>query len=84
MISWVGAADQESQLMKLVHEEMSQFFDVVNEKEFKEVVEKYPNSRWVVSAVKVSRIFHGAQHMEHGEGGYERFQTYEYFMTQSN
>ena len=43
--------------MKLVHEEMSQFFDVVNEKEFKEVVEKYPNSRWVVSAVKVSRIF---------------------------
>ena len=57
----MGAADQESQLMKLVHEEMSQFFDVVNEKEFKEVVEKYPNSRWVVSAVKVSRIFHGVK-----------------------
>ena len=51
----MGAADQESQLMKLVHEEMSQFFDVVNEKEFKEVVEKYPNSRWIVSAVKVSK-----------------------------
>ena len=47
----MGAADQESQLMKLVHEEMSQFFDVVNEKEFKEVVEKYPNSRWVVGSV---------------------------------
>ena len=45
VISWVEAADQEKQLMKLVHEEMSQFFDVVNEKEFKEVVEKYPNSR---------------------------------------
>ena len=62
----MGAADQESQLMKLVHEEMSQFFDVVNEKEFKEVVEKYPNSRWVVSAVEMSKIFHGAQHMELG------------------
>ena len=61
----MGAADQESQLMKLVHEEMSQFFDVVNEKEFKEVVEKYPNSRWVMSAVKVSRIFQGAHHMEY-------------------
>jgi len=48
VISWVEAADQEKQLMKLVHEEMSQFFDVVNEKEFKEVVEKYPNSRIVL------------------------------------
>ena len=45
VISWVEAADQEKMLMKLVHEEMSQFYDVVNEKEFKEVVEKYPNSR---------------------------------------
>ena len=45
VIDWVEAADQEKSLMKLVHEEMSQFFDVVNEKEFKEVVEKYPNSR---------------------------------------
>ena len=80
MISWVGAADQESQLMKLVHEEMSQFFDVVNEKEFKEVVEKYPNSRWVVSAVKVSRIFHGAQHMNLGEGGYVRFLSKEHIL----
>ena len=71
----MGAADQESQLMRLVHEEMSQFFDVVNEKEFKEVVEKYPNSRWEVSAVKASRIFQGAQHMEHGKGGYKHLQT---------
>ena len=39
------AADHEKQLMKLVHEEMSAFFDVVDEKEFKEVVAKYPNSR---------------------------------------
>ena len=45
VIDWVEAADQEKSLMKLVHEEMSQFFDVVNEKEFKEVMEKYPNSR---------------------------------------
>lgn len=45
VISWVEAADQEKQLMKLVHEEMSAFFDVVDEKEFKEVMEKYPNSR---------------------------------------
>ena len=33
--------------MTLVHEEMSQFFDVVNEKEMKEVAERYPNSRCV-------------------------------------
>jgi len=32
--------------MKLVHDEMSQFYDVVNEKEFKEVEAKYPNSRY--------------------------------------
>lgn len=48
VISWVEAADHEKQLMKLVHEEMSAFFDVVDEKEFKEVVEKYPNSRLVL------------------------------------
>ena len=40
---------QEKQLMTLVHEEMSQFFDVVNEKEMKEVAERYPNSRCVSS-----------------------------------
>ena len=45
IIDWVGEADQERQLMGLVHEEMSQFFDVVNEKEMKEVYDKYPNSR---------------------------------------
>ena len=46
VISWVEAADQEKMLMKLVHDEMSQFYDVVNEKEFKEVEAKYPNSRY--------------------------------------
>ena len=40
---------QEKQLMTLVHEEMSQFFDVVNEKEMKEVADRYPNSRYVPS-----------------------------------
>ena len=40
---------QDKQLMTLVHEEMSQFFDVVNEKEMKEVADRYPNSRYVPS-----------------------------------
>ena len=47
IVDWAGEADQEKQLMTLVHEEMAQFFDVVNEKEMKEVSDRYPNSRWV-------------------------------------
>lgn len=47
IVDWAGEADQEKQLMTLVHEEMSQFFDVVNEKEMKEVADRYPNSRYV-------------------------------------
>ena len=62
----MGAADQESQLMKLVHEEMSQFFDVVNEKEFKEVVEKYPNSRWVVGSVSSKGVKDISRCTSHG------------------
>jgi len=48
VISWVEAADQENQIMKLVHDEMAQFFDVVSEKEFREIQQKYPNSRLVL------------------------------------
>ena len=48
VITWVEAADQEKQLMKLVHDEMAQFYDVVSEKEFREIQQKYPNSRLVL------------------------------------
>lgn len=34
--------------MDLVREEMAQFFDVVNDKEFKQIEHKYPNSRIVL------------------------------------
>ena len=42
---------QERQLMKMVHDEMGQFYDVVTEKEFKEVQDKFPNSRLVLYKV---------------------------------
>jgi hypothetical protein len=37
VIHWVQQANIEDQLMKLVHEELAQFFDVVNEREFAEI-----------------------------------------------
>ena len=37
--------------MKMVHDEMGQFYDVVTEKEFKEVQDKFPNSRLVLYKV---------------------------------
>ena len=40
VIDWVEEAGQEDDLMKLVHEEMAQFFDVVSEKEFQEIRQK--------------------------------------------
>jgi hypothetical protein len=37
VIQWVRQGGIEDQLMKLVHEELAQFFDVVNEREFAEI-----------------------------------------------
>ena len=48
VIDFVEAADLEKQILKLVHEELAQFYDVVNEKEFKEIQDKYPSSRIVL------------------------------------
>ena len=48
VISFVEAADLEKSILKLVHEELAQFYDVVNEKEFKEIQAKYPSSRIVL------------------------------------
>ena len=48
VIDFVEAADLENQILKLVHEELAQFYDVVNEKEFKEIQQKYPSSRMVL------------------------------------
>ena len=56
IVDWAGEADQEKQLMTLVHEEMSQFFDVVNEKEMKEVADRYPSSRCVSICFEIPRL----------------------------
>ena len=48
VISFVEAADLEKNILKLVHEELGQFYDVVNEKEYKEIQAKYPSSRIVL------------------------------------
>ena len=40
-----SASGSEDELMKLVREEMAQFFDVVKDKEFRKLEEKYSNSR---------------------------------------
>ncbi len=37
VITWVQDADRQVHLMKLVHEELAHFFDVVNEREFREI-----------------------------------------------
>ena len=37
--------------MELIHEEMSQFFDVVNNREFDEIRKRYSNSRVIMYKV---------------------------------
>ena len=39
---------EEDALMSMVREEMAQFYDVVNDKEFRQIEQKYPNSRVVL------------------------------------
>ncbi len=46
VINTVEVADQERNLLKIVHDELAQFFDIADEKEFREIQEKYPNSRF--------------------------------------
>jgi len=48
VIDWVTKKDQEDDLLKLVHEEMAAFYDVVTAREFSEIRSKYPNSRHVL------------------------------------
>jgi hypothetical protein len=37
--------EDESNLLQLIHEEMSAFYDVVNNREFEQIRERYCNSR---------------------------------------
>ncbi|TRY78378.1 hypothetical protein TCAL_01692 [Tigriopus californicus] len=48
VINDLKSSSNEANLMDLVREEMAQFFDVVNDKEFKQIEHKYPNSRIVL------------------------------------
>ena len=43
-----GSHSDEDNLMTLVREEMAQFYDVVNDREFKQLEHKFPNSRVVM------------------------------------
>ena len=45
VINTVEEAEQERSLLKIVHDELAQFFDIADEKEFREIQDKYPNSR---------------------------------------
>jgi hypothetical protein len=42
VIRWVREVDMEGHLMKVVHEELANFFDVVNEREFREIQAHIP------------------------------------------
>ncbi|QQP35179.1 SNF2 histone linker PHD RING helicase_ E3 ubiquitin protein ligase, partial [Caligus rogercresseyi] len=44
----IESSTDENSLLELVHEEMAQFYDVVNDREFKEISEKYSNSRLIL------------------------------------
>ena len=50
-INHVDAGASESNLLELIHEEMSQFFDVVNNREFDEIRKRYSNSRVIMYKV---------------------------------
>ncbi len=45
------SSEDEDGLMKLVRDEMAQFFDVVNDKEFRQIEQKYPGPRVVLYKV---------------------------------
>lgn len=50
-VNQVRTSALEESLMKLVHEEMAAFFDVVNDREFAQIQRKYSNSRTVLYKV---------------------------------
>ena len=54
----VTSTAQEETVLKLVLEEMAQFYDVVNDREFKQIEQKYASSRMVLYKVseKVEEI----------------------------
>lgn len=47
-INLVEPGADESNLLQMIHEEMSQFYDVVNNREFEQIRERYCNSRVIM------------------------------------
>ena len=50
-VNSVKTSAQEEAVLKLVLEEMAQFYDVVNDREFKQIEQKYSSSRMVMYKV---------------------------------
>ena len=50
-INRVDSGADESSLLQVIHEEMAQFYDVVNNREFEQIRERYCNSRVIMYKV---------------------------------
>ena len=50
-INHVDSGVSESNLLEVIQEEMSQFFDIVNNREFDEIKKRYSNSRVIMYKV---------------------------------
>ncbi len=47
----MDSGTDESNLLELIHEEMSQFYDIVNNREFEQIRARYSNSRLIMYKV---------------------------------